>query len=181
MDQENEVSLLKKAWEISGEDLEEIYNLLTDVEQTILNVLIKERRAMPVKEIRGLLIDDITQYILGKFKEIDVISSKLALGSIKLKPATLKYFRENPSLDMSITRELWEELRKIPKSPPTKRRSEAEKILKKHHIAEIPSFQTIEKILNELAAAGLVIKRTPIMATKIKAVYAANPKLLKNE
>jgi len=176
MDQTNEINLLKKAWEISGEELEEIYNLLTDVEQTILNVLIKEKRAIPVKEIRGLLIDDITQYILGKYE-------KLPAGFVveSDKSPTLRYFRENPLLDMSITVELWKELQRIPKSPPTKRRSEAEKILKKYHIAEIPSFQTIEKILNELVAAGLVIKRTPIMATKTKAVYAANPKLLKNK
>jgi len=149
---------LKKAFELSGKELKKMYNLLTDVEQAILNVLIKEKKALSVKEIRNLLIDDFYNFIVNS--------------------VPTKYVELTPSILSSLDRKKQVEFKSLKSLNPTQRRVEAQKLLKNYGIAEIPSFQTIEKILNELVAAGLVIKRVPLLSRKTKAVYAANPNLI---
>jgi len=51
-------------------------------------------------------------------------------------------------------------------------------LLRKYGIANIPAYSTIERILTELEAAGLVISRLD-SGGKGKKLYAINPKILK--
>jgi predicted transcriptional regulator len=164
---EDEFNLLKKAFELSGEELKEIYNLLTPLEQTILSVLLIERSALSVKVIRNKIIDYLIEFFKSPFRTI--------------KNRKYYYFFRFLDIPYELQSQIMSELKEKLENTktPSERRKIAEKIFKKHGIVEIPSFQTIEKILIELVASGLVIRRKPIIATKTKFVYAVNPKLLK--
>jgi type III secretion system FlhB-like substrate exporter len=175
---EQELSLLKKALELSGEELLKVYNLLTPVEQAILKVLIVEKTALSAKEIRNKLIDYLITYFeyvytLANYKSYSVTPKFDLIQSLFFEE-----LEENIPEDTAkkIAEELISKLKNIESS--TEKRAIAEKIIKNYKIAEIPSFQTIEKILTELVASGLVIRRKPIYSSKVKFVYAINPNLL---
>ncbi|RLI76204.1 hypothetical protein DRO97_01370 [Archaeoglobales archaeon] len=173
---EKYIELLEK--EIS--DVSEIETLLTGVEKTILNVLKKKKRAMNVNEIRNTIIDDFMNLMKYYVRSRD-----------RLKPVGLDYYSDKPVLqfwdgdyndipDLFIS--IYNELKDmgILKNYNVLERDKKKvaSLLKKYGIANIPTNSTIERVLREFEASGLVISRSDT-GGKGKKLYALNPKILR--
>jgi len=198
---QNAIEKLLKAAEKGEIDLTEIEVLLSGEEKTVLKVLKDKKRAMNVNEIRNAIIDDFINLIkyYGELSMLEKTRSKLVknewlappfkIESVEKKIKNLmsskpnmKYWEKDYVDSPEIFAEIYEKLKEMEilkngKMLERDKRKVAE-LLKKHRIANIPAYSTIERILTELEAAGLVISRLD-SGGKGKKLYAINPKILK--
>ncbi len=186
-------------------DLNDIEMLLSAEEKTVLNILKKKRVAMNINEIRNAIVDEFLE-LLRYYKKLALLHEKQRKAEFDLKRTTVRdaeikkskwehhtqELREFESKKPVITceldyidsyglfKELEEHMEKEGLSPYTITEADKRKVaslLKKIGIVSIPAYSTIERILNELEASGLVISR---QGTGGKKLYAINPLILKS-
>ncbi|ADB58662.1 hypothetical protein [Archaeoglobus profundus] len=115
-------------------------------------------------------------------KVIDISSLENELNNLKRNKPRMEFwegeFEDIPELFIKVYEELKQ--RKILKNGKILERDKrvVAELINKHGIARIPSYKTIERILTELEAGGLVVSR-PDSGGRGKKLYAINPKLLK--
>jgi len=155
---------LKKTEERTN--LDELLVLLTPVERAILKILSMEAEPLTISDIRNKLIDDVMDKILSP--TVNVYQAKN-----KIQPPLQFKIRIQPS-EQDVFDKIRAEIKKV--QPRYKKRQKTAELLRKYNILEIPAHQTIEKILNELIAAGLVLSREAIIGKK--KLYVIDPKVL---
>jgi|GEM_PF-4697521 hypothetical protein len=180
---------IDKLLEKSEIDVDELYILLTPLERTILKTLASEKRPLTVNEIRNLLIEDFERVIESWNPNLFVIEESLEeldpdiieLGARrrvkKLGPdfSKLRFWEGRYDLDLKTLELIKEEISEI--KPRYKKIRKLGELLKKHSVADIPAFATIEKVLNEFAAMGLVLSRNEVVG-RGKKLYVINPRIL---
>ncbi|WP_456469373.1 hypothetical protein [Archaeoglobus sp.] len=147
-------------------DVEELLILLTPAERAVLKILAIEAKPLTISDVRNMIIDDIMEKILSP----TILASPSENITLKLR-----WWPEVLNVEKSILVDIHAQIKNV--QPKYKKRIKAVELLRKHNIIEIPAHQTIEKILNEFVAMGLVLSRQEIVGRK--KLYVINPKVLK--
>ena len=197
-------------------DLQDFKAMMTAEEQTIVNVLEANLRAMNVNEIRNAIIDDFIR-LLKRYEPLYKVVKELELlqkskrgekkskfvvkdweerrnGKIEelkeqlenlrrqLRWFTFSYWVGEVDSDEELILKAIEELEKIGvwKKGVIKDRDKRKvaEVINRCKIARIPSFKTIERILENLELSGIVISREDVKG-KGKRLFALNPLLLR--
>lgn len=167
----------------SGEiQLEDVLVALSPEEKSIINVLIEKKAALNLNAIRNILIDDFIGLIMH-YRKIYGWQILNKNGEEKTKKPKLSFWEGDFNDDPDLFNRAYEILKQegvIKNSGKILDRDKERvaKVLKDLGIVEIPTRPTIQKILDEFVAAGLVLKR-PDSRSKGKMLYFINPQILK--
>jgi len=162
-------------------DVKELYILLTPTERSILKILVDKKRPMTVNDIRNAMIDDfralVNYYGYGSPKDKLEITpgTKVVCDCGYSNPPKLKYWEGEYEKNPEKFKQIYYETRNI--SQMSEKRKHIARLLKKYGLAEIPAFATIEKILHEFVAMGLVLSREEIVG-RGKKLYVINPRII---
>lgn len=168
-------------------NLNELQVLMTPLERTILKVLMEKRTPLTVNEIKNILIADFQRIL--KHYDIEYLADPKRPGEPKIeykKPGKTPeplYWEGDYEFSPNTFSELGFELRKMEKAqnlPKYKVRTKIAGLLKKYGIVDIPSFNSINKILFEFEAQGLILSRDEVVG-RGKKLYVINPKLINKE
>lgn len=141
---------------------------LTLTEQSIIEILIHQKHALSIGEIRNI-------FIYAMYSHILLAASRAQIITAHQTPYFPGLIKKPPRLTQQSLKSLVSFFRKIPARVPEYRRLKLlNKILSKHHIPTIGDSTILSKVEN-LTLEGLLQKRSTASTSKANTLYFLNP------